>query len=365
MNKGIAPIIGIVGLIFVGLLAYMLLGALLGYWLEPVGASQVGIQFQSNKPVNVVGPGIYTDMSPFADIKRVETKELPFTVSDDEVLTHDLQRVRVDIAGTVRRPGLDSANTLIGGWNTLSTFYTDDTAVVGDGKTEGVIQRQGRQAIKVCVGDLDFAKAVVGSARDVLRECITTELTPLMAGYGLIVNPTNLVVPNVGLKEAVQKAMDDITNQRFAEQVARQGEQTAKATADQNLAVATGAIRVEQGKIQEQARQDALTADLNQKTLAAQRAVIEQQKRNDLYAAQQDLAINQAKASAAAESAKATNANTATLAAIYQANPAFAQVENTKNVSAAWHEADKIIVPVGSDPNLIINGQTQVVTPTR
>lgn len=354
--------------LIVGIVFYMLAGAILGYWLEPVGGTEVGIQFQGNKPVNIVGPGIYSDLSMFADIKRVSTRDIPFTVTDPEVLTKDQQRIGVTASGTVRRPGLDHADVLLSDWGRYSTFYTDDGALVGapakdkEPEKTGLIQAIGNQAVKVCVGDLEFSKAVIGSARDVLRECIGKELNDLAAGYGLTV--ANIVVPNVTLSTAVQKAMDDITNARFAETVARQNETTAKATADQNLATEAGKIRVEQGRVQEQARQDALTAELNQKTLSAQRAVIEAQKTNDLYAAQQELAIQSAKSAAAQEAARATNADMAARATIYTQNPVFAQVENTKNVAAAWHEADKIIVPAGSDPNVIIGGTAQPVVQT-
>ncbi len=47
----------------------------------------------------------------------------------------------------------------------------------------------------MCVGDLQFSEAVVGSARDVLRECIDSELDKLAKGYGLEVR--NVVVPNI------------------------------------------------------------------------------------------------------------------------------------------------------------------------
>lgn len=360
-----AAVIGVLAI-----LGYFVASAVLGYWLEPVGSTQVGIQFQGNKPVNIVGPGIYTDLSPFADITRIETRDQPFTVSDPEVLTKDQQRIGVTASGTVRRPGLEKADVLLADWGRYSIFYRDDTALVGvpaADKTpakDGLMQALGNQAVKVCVGDLEFSKAVIGSARDVLRECIAKELNDLAAGYGLAVS--NIVVPNVMLSADVQKAMDNITNARFAEQVAQQNEQTAKATAAQNLATEAGKIRVEQGKVQEQARQDALTAELNQRTLAAQRAVIEQQKSNDLYSAERDLAIQQAKSAAAREAASAVNAAERDRAAIYTANPLYAQSLNTAVIASGWKAADKVYIGPGVDPIVVIGGgQPLVQTPTR
>lgn len=363
--------IGLVGVVLV--LGFIVLSAVLGYWLEPVGSTQVGIQFQGNKPVNIVGPGIYTDLSPFADITRVETKDLPFMVTDPEVLTQDQQRIGVTASGTVRRPGMEKADVLLADWGRYSIFYKDDGALVGVPANEkdkivakdGLMQALGNQAVKVCVGDLVFSKAVIGSARDTLRECIAKELNDLAAGYGLSVS--NIVVPNVTLSADVQKAMDNITNARFAEQVARQNEQTAKATADQALAVAAGSIRVEQGKVQETARQAALTADLSKSQLEAERKVIEQQKANDLFAAQQELAIQQAKSASQAEAAKAANAATANLAWIYQQNPVYADYQNKQAIAAGWKATDKVYVGPGVDPVIVIGGGTQPViqTPAR
>jgi SPFH domain / Band 7 family len=362
----------------VGTLVLVLLGALLvlfvlhaifGYWLEGVGSKEVAIQMHAGQPIRVVGPGNYSDLTPFASLQRIDASELSFTVSDPEVLTKDSQRIGVTAQGTVRRPGLDHSDVLLGNWSRFSTFYTDNTALTGrppgtsskdDPGAVGLMQNLGNQAIKVCVGDLNFADAVIGSARDKLRECIDTEFNTLASGYGLTVN--NIVVPNVILSKAVQDSLDAITKARFDQQVADQQALTAKAQADQQLAVAAGAIRVEQGKVQEQARQDAVTADLNQKTLAAQRAVIEQQKANDLFAAQQDVEIQRQQAQAAAQKALASQADMAAVARIYQDNPAYANQKPVEAQASAWKETDKVIVPAGTNPTVVLGNGTQQQT---
>lgn len=346
-----------------------------GYWFEGVSSKEVGIKMHAGQPVGVVGPGVYTDLQPFADLQQINVSEIPFTVDDPEVLTRDSQRIGVQVQGTVRRPGLDRSDLLMQNWSRYSAYYTSDDALAGrdhgtkdkDDKGQiGLMDNLGNQAVKVCVGDLDFAKAVIGSARDDLRECIQRELNTLAENYGLVVS--NIVVPNVAISDAVKGSLDAITKARFDQQVAEQQRLTAAAQADQALAVAAGAIRVEQGKVQEQARQDALTADLNQKTLAAQRAVIEVQKANDLFSAEQDRNIQAAKAEAALQAARASKADEAALAAIYQSNPAYANQKAVEAQSAAWKATDKVVVPAGTNPNVIIgNGtqQTVVQTPTR
>lgn len=378
-------IVAILGLVFV-FFAFIFLHSFFGYSLEGVSSTEVAIQMHAGQPIAVVGPGNYTDLQPFASLQEINVGNLDFSVSDPEVLTHDLQRVSVSASGTVSRPGKTNPTTLLDNWSQYSVIYTSDSALVGvagvdcvtstdkSGTTsttcktppkDGVMQDIGRQAIKVCIGDLDFSKAVVGSARDDVRDCVTKELNNLASLRGLTI--ANVVVPVVGLGKAVQDSLDAITKARFDQQVADQQALTAKAQGDQQLAVASAGIRVEAGKVQEQAKQDALTADLNQKQLVAQRAVIEQQKSNDLFAAQQDLIIQQAQAQVALQKAQINNADAAVLARIYQDNPAYANQQAIASQSSAFKNTDKVIIPAGTNPNIIIGNGTQPVvqTPSR
>ncbi len=368
---------------FAALIVLIILHSILGYWFEGVSSKEVAIQMHAGQPVAVVGPGNYSDVQFFASIQRIDASELPFTAADPEVLTQDLQRIGLNIQGTVRRPGQAQADVLLTNWSRFSTFYLDNQALLGKdasgcstdktGATTctsaaqpGLMQNLSLQAMKVCVGDLPFSKAVVGSARDDLRNCIDKELGTLALGYSLTVN--NIVVPVITLNPAVQKSLDDITNARFQQQVAVQTGVTASANADAELAKQQGAIRVSAGQVQEQAKQDAITAGLNQQALLAQRAVIEQQKANDLFSAQQDLAIQQQQAQVAAQKAVTTNAAEANLAAIYQSNPAYANQRAVEAQASAFSKADKIIVPAGTNPNVIIGSGTQqpvIQTPTR
>ena len=47
--------------------------------------------------------------------------------------------------------------------------------------------------MKVCIGERTFNDNVIGTARDVLRECIDKELSRLADSYGLQI--ANVVVP--------------------------------------------------------------------------------------------------------------------------------------------------------------------------
>lgn len=111
-------------------IVYFVFDSLLGYVMVGVGSDEVGVQFVASQPVNVVGPGVYTDIRLFADIKKIAVRDIPFTVTDPEVLTKDKQRIGVKVTGTVRRPGLHKANVLIESWASYSTFYTQDDVLV-------------------------------------------------------------------------------------------------------------------------------------------------------------------------------------------------------------------------------------------
>jgi hypothetical protein len=188
-------------------------------------------------------------------------------------------------------------------------------------------------------------------------------LDKLANGYVLEVR--NIVVPEVVLGEAVQKKLDEITDARFTTQVAVQREEQAKAEAERDLAVQQGQIRVEQGKIQEKARQDALTAELNKATLQAQKDVIEAQKSNDLFAAQQDLEIAAARNKAASEQALADLAPEMAKATMYQNNPSYTHYLETQALASAYSKMDKMIIPANVDPYLFLGGTPTVTVPAQ
>lgn len=345
----------------------VVLSSVFGYAFYQVSSTQVAIQFMAGQPIGVVGPGVYTDLRPFADIRTINVAGLPFEVADKEVLTKDEQRIGVTVTGTVHRPGLDKSDQIIRNWSQYSIFYTDDAALVGTKSTDpekpgtsGVMTALGQQAEKVCVGDLNFDEAVIGSARDVLRECINQELDNLAAGYGLEVN--NIVVPNIVMSAEVQKQLDDITAARFNTQLAQQRGEQAKAEADRDLQTQQGAIRVEQGKIQEKAKQDAITAELNKKALEAQAEVIQQQKANELLTTQKDLEIQTTQAKVAEQEANAKLAETRVQAQIYQGAPEYVKLKQIEYMSAAWKNTDKVIIPAGTDPYIFIGGTPGNVT---
>lgn len=338
------------------------------YLLKTVDANknQIAVVFSQGKIAGVKGPGVYTSLSPYSHLSIVDIGDKRFTAIDDEVITKDRQRVGLKVTGTVRRPGLDKAEFLMGNWTAYSTFYTNDEILVGvwDPKDSnkllrtGLIQDLAQQAMKVCVGDREFDRAVIGSARDDLRECICEQLDALGQPYGLDIR--NVMVPNIVISPEVQKKLDEITDSRLKTDLAKQNELKALAEANQSLAVEQGAIRVEQGKIQEKAKQDAITADLTKKATDAQKQVIESQKTNELLSAQRDFEIQKARRLAKEEEAKANIAEQNALAEMYQLHPEYVSLLKVQSAASALKATDKVYLPIGTDPVMVIG---QPVTP--
>lgn len=333
--------------------------ALFGYLAHGVGDNEIGVQLRSNRIREIVGPGVYTDISPFADIVDVNVGGLPFCAEDEEVLTSDQQRIGVRVCGTVFRPGLEGSETYRRLWASYKTFYTNDVALVGETSKDGVVislglmTDLGQQAMKVCVGDRKFSEAAVGSARDDLRECIGEQMSLLVQPYGLKVG--NIVVPNISIHPTVQALLDSITESKFQTDLARQNALKADAEADRQLAEQQGQIRVEQGKVQEQERQRAITADLERQALESELVVIVAEKANELQDAQLALEVTQAELAVATAQAQADLADVFLLAGLYEDNPAYLEYLIAQQWASAWSATDKIIVPQGTNPNTILN----------
>jgi hypothetical protein len=365
------PLIALAVGVFIVIVIFFSWDSVFGYVLHPIQATEIGIKFRAGQPYDVVGPGMYTEPGFFEDIKSISIKGLPFRVIDPEVLTHDKQRLGVEVSGTVHRPGLDKKKALLENWASYSIFYTSDEALAApqkfdkDGKvidSGGLINSLSQQAMKVCAGDLNFDDAIIGSARDVLKECINKELDLLAVGYGLEVR--NVVVPSVLLGADVQKTLDEITQARLSTQLANQKELQAKAEADRDKAIEAGKITVEQGRIQEKSRQDAITAELNRKALEAQNAVIEADKKNQLLTANRNKEIADIDRQTAEINAKATLAAETAKAEMLSRNPAYVELQKIQALSGAYSKTDKmIVIPSNVNPYLFLGETPQITVP--
>jgi hypothetical protein len=366
--------------VFITIIVVVIIGAILlafssqfFYFFERVDEQEVGVQFQSGRITGIVGPGVYSDFGLFVDMVRISSQAIPFIVTDEEIITKDKQLIGLVVSGDIFRPNLAQRDTLQRLWAQYKDTYLDNTLA------QTRVENLARQAMKVCVGDRTFDDNIIGTARDELRECIDTELSDLARNFGLEIE--NVVVPEVILSPEVRTALDAIVQSRLETEKAAQDKLRADAQAGAEQARQEGEIRVEQSRLQEQAKQEITLAKLDQeKTLAqkvvieaeranelarveAEKAIIQAQKDNELLAAQQDLEINRALALAAEEKANADLAAQRALAEIYAANPGYLDLQRIQANADALNATDKIIfTPEGTVPNLVLPGPGIVPT---
>ncbi len=359
--------------LLVGVPAVLAVTSQFAYFLERVEPQEVGVQFQGGQIKGIVGPGVYSDFGLYVELKRVSSQAIPFNVRDEEIITKDKQRIGLVVTGDALRPGIARTDVLLANWAQYSQLYLDD--IVAQERVKALAQ----QAMKVCVGERPFDDAIIGTARDELRNCIDEELSKLAEIYGFVIQ--NVVVPEVVLSPEVQAALDAIVQSRLETEKAAQDKLRAEAQAQAEQARQEGEIRVEQSRIQEETKQQTILAQLERDKIQAQQAVIqaekanelarveaerqiiEAQKSNDLFAAQQDLEINRALALAATEKAKADLAMQLALAEIYAENPAYLQLQIAQANASALQPTDKIIfTPEGTTPTIVLPGPG--ITPT-
>ncbi len=344
----------IVAVVFLLIVSVIILSSC-GYFFYEVQANEIGIKFKESRVVEIVSPGRYTEFGLWLDMQTVKVEGLQFCSSDPEVLTKDQQRIGLEVCGTVIRPGMEMAATYPDLWGRYRTFLTSDEALIGpspDGRAS-LMDQLTRQAMKVCVGGRPFIEAAVCGSRDVLRQCIDEKVSEMATPYGLGVQ--NIVVPNISLNPAVQQLLDQITDERFKTDLERQQALRVAAESDRKLAEQQGQIRVEQGKVQEQRRQEAITAALERESLEQQLQVIVAQKANDLKAAQLAMEVSTAELEVAQLEAKKALAEEFARAGLFAENPEYLKVVVAQYWSAAWKEATKVVLPAGVDPMTVLS----------
>lgn len=327
------------------------------YFFKRVDPQEIGIKQRGGQIIDIVGPGIYSDVGLFVRLDKFSTAGVQFTTEDPEVITADQQRLGVSVFGTAFRPGVGTDEALMRQlWTRYQTVYTNDQALMD------TLDKLAFQAMKSCVGDKPFQDSVIGSDRDALGACIDDKLNELGEPFGLTI--ANVTVPNVTLSPEVQAKLDAITQSRLDTEKAEQDRLKAIAQGAAQQAEQEAAIRVEQSKLQEQARQEITLAELQKEKLNAQNSVIDAEKTNALLSAQRDLEINTAKAVAAAELAKADLAKEIALAQIYSSNPNYYYYQMSVVNASAIKDTDKLIFTTeGTFPQLVFGEGLNPVVP--
>lgn len=315
------------------------------WYFEVIENDQVGVKIEAGEIQGVLQPGIAYDFGLFVNLVKITTSAVAITVDDPELITIDKQRIGLEVTADVFRPR--EADVVISNYSRYRNIYLND---------ESLQQRMTAftlQAMKVCVGDKKFDEAVIGSGRDDLRTCIDDELSALAEPLGLEVR--NVAVPQIKISPEVQAGLDAIVQSRLATEKAKQDAEKAQQEALAQQAVEEGRIRVDQSKLQEEARQQAILQDIKRQQLEAELAVIEQEKINtqaqlELTSLQQQVADEQALVDIARELA---------LAELYQNYPSYVSLQIALANSSAIKDTDKfIITPDGVFPNLIFSNGT-------
>lgn len=347
----------VLGLVGIGVLILMMVVSPFAYFLERVNPDEMGVRISGGEIVDIVGPGVYSDVGLFVRMDKYSTQSYQFTVTDPEVITRDNQRIGVTVSGSVFRPGIAADRELIKRlWTNYRNVFVSDEAL------SRVIENFTMQAMKVCVGDRPFRDSIIGSERDTLRKCIDDELSKLATNFGLDVD--NVTVPNVALSPEVQSLLDAITKSRLETEKAEQDKLKAEAEGRAQQAEQEAAVRVELSKQQEESRQQTTLAALNQQKLVAQQAVILAEKENDLLAAQKDLQINKALADAAQEKARQDLAREYVLASLYSSNSAYLQYQMASINASTLKNTDKLIFTTqGVYPQLVLGSNISAVLP--
>jgi hypothetical protein len=310
------------------------------WYFEVINNDEVGIGIQAGQIHSIKQPGIAYDLGLFVQLIKIKTSAVAITVGDPELITSDKQRIGLEVTADVFRPR--ETDLVTTNYARYRGIYTDDSAL------QQRMTAFTLQAMKVCVGDKKFDEAVIGSGRDALRSCIDEELSGLSEPLGLEVR--NVAVPQVTISQEVQAGLDAIVQSRLATEKAKQDVEKAKQESLAEQAVEEGRIRVEQSKLQEEARQQVTLQELKQQQLAAQLTVIDQETINtqaqlELVKIQQQVAIEQAQVDIAKELA---------LAILYAENPAYVSLQIALANSQAIKDTDKLIfTPDGVFPNLI------------
>jgi hypothetical protein len=312
------------------------------WYFEVINNDEVGITIEAGQITGVKQPGIAYDLGLFVELVKIKTSAVAITVDDPELITSDKQRIGLEVTADVFRPR--ERDIVTSNYARYRGIYTDDTAL------QQRMTAFTLQAMKVCVGDKKFDEAVIGSGRDDLRSCIDEELSGLAEPLGLEVR--NVAVPQVTISPEVQAALDAIVQSRLATEKAKQDVEKAKQQSLAEQAVEEGRIRVEQSRLQEEARQQVTLQELKQQQLEAELSVIEQEKINT----DAQLALTQAQQKVAEEQAKVDLAKEIALANLYAQNPLYVTLQIALANAQAIKDSDKLIfTPDGVFPNLIFN----------
>ena len=117
---------GWIAVLFVILLVLVaLVFVLRSFWyFEVINNDEIGVKIRAGQIAEIVQPGIVYDFGLFVSVVKIRTSAVAVTVTDNELITSDKQRIGLEVTSDVFRPR-DSA-TVSKNYGDYRTLYTND-----------------------------------------------------------------------------------------------------------------------------------------------------------------------------------------------------------------------------------------------
>lgn len=272
------------------------------YLAEVVEPNEVVAQVDGGQVTGVAGPGVYTNLGPFAGLVKVSSNTLVIATDDPEVATLDNQLVGISVTVQMRRNTSEEAvRDLMKNWRSVAT---------NDEAFGQLVQPMVLQAVKV--GTKKFTLQDLLADRNGLATSIQTDLQTEATKFDSTV--VAVQVANVSM------------DPRYADQLQQKALLLAQAqTALQQQAV-----------ISQTAANAILQAERN-------RAI-----------AQEQLLVEQANTQVQLEIATRQGKITAAQNAVYQTNPQAFELAALDKYARIFGQGTVYFVPVGTPLNLIL-----------
>jgi len=201
------------------MLVVLLLVALMSsgcYWQRQVEANEVGIKMDDGVKITaVVGPGRYTNMGFYADMKVVSINALTQTWSDPDLVTRDKQPIGFELSVTFARKSDSESVTKM--WTLFNTEAKDDESL-----RQQVLARIPRVAKAITTKyTLDEMLGVSGDAG---REIVQQDMFDLLEGELKEVNVDLLDVGinNISPDETYLTLLREKANAQVAVEVSKE-----------------------------------------------------------------------------------------------------------------------------------------------
>ena len=86
------------------------------YLFKRVEPGFIGVRIQGGRIVEIVPPGVYSDIGLFVRMETYSTQAYQFSVTDPELITSDNQRLGVTVSGSMFRPDFTKADRISDLW---------------------------------------------------------------------------------------------------------------------------------------------------------------------------------------------------------------------------------------------------------